>query len=315
LRPFSGNKAQKREKMMNSKGVMMTEKTRVHRLIGLFVLLCAAVPYVFYTDAARAEQTAIDAVVVKGSEPGGPYGRSVLLTDREEIHRHAELFLDNPRTVWHACGSHYELQFWSGMELVESFFYNIECGEEYERNTDAIAALMQDYDRRFRAGTVDTLHYLYIPVDRDPQTLIQDMRRDGWHVFPVGGLTARYPFITLEFTFEVGGDSRAFEEDAQTKALALLEHWPENVPRPIEYTPPEQVGSMISPRLRTRTFRSVVRFPLEANLEKIAAALASETVKAAGTRPEHYLLALICPKENRGKLKEQLKNYPITGIW
>lgn len=62
---------------------------------------------------------------------------ALLITDKKLISELEGLFSLN-KTYGHACGYHYEIEFWeSSTNKIESFPYNVEC-EEFLRNNFSI---------------------------------------------------------------------------------------------------------------------------------------------------------------------------------
>ena len=285
-------------------------------LCGIAVLLCVLVAAILPEGVAWAEPAQpadIDAVVIRSASLGlgtrGKKNGAVLLTSPAEIERHKALFLDNQQ-LQHACGYTYDLEFWSGTTVHDVIQYNIECGEEFARDTAAIASLMEQYNRQFLAGAVATIHAVQVPVDQDPQTLIQAMRQDGLSVFPVDGLYARYPSLLLSFTFQ-GKDSSTLEPGAITAMQLFLDNWPPSIPQSVTYTPASFVGGSYSQGRTQITVATTVWFPLGTDLQQIAVALATptSTVTRLNT-PEYYPIYLISPETNRRTIEKLLLHYP-----
>jgi len=289
------------------------------------VFLCILVLIVLQqnkADAKPAQHLNIDAVIIVGSELGpGPEGNKagiILITDPEAIERHKKLFFDNDQLL-HACGYNYEIDFWSGNRLYQSVPYNMDCGlEEFERNTEEIAALMQAYDQQFKAGTVDNTYSLKIPVTQDPLSLIQNMRQNGLHVFPFDGLNSRYPSLELIFTHQ-GDDSENFETNAAIETELFLKDWPENLVKPIHYALPTFYGSIYSGGEVEIDFESTVWFELGTDLDVIATAIDTdiESVKVLRmNKPEFYRLVLIItPEGGKEKLEQWLKSHPDVELF
>lgn len=267
------------------------------------------------TGSAGAQQTEtgkVDAVIVLNASMGaGTSGKrdgAILFTDSDAIARHVALFLDN-RQQPHACGYTYDIKFWSGDTLLKTVEYNSECGEEFARDTESIASLMQEYDRRFISREVETIHRLAVPVTVEPQSLMQTMRQDGLHVFLPGGPSSRYPRMEISFSLE-GKDREELEKEAQEKARQFLDNWPEDLPRPLGCRPPYSSGGMDSRGYARITVKTQVWFPLATDLKTIAAALETETrVVSRMNEPETYLLMLIHPEDSKAVIRTVLEKY------
>lgn len=279
----------------------------------VLLLLCGIVLYVWLNGGVYSrsqDHRDIDAVVIQNSYIGpGTSGKkdgAVLLTDREEVKRHADLFLNNYQAQ-HACGYNYNIEFWSGDVIIKFLGYNIDCGEEFSRDSDKIFSLMQEYDARFISGDVGTIYYLSIPVAHDPQALIQNLRKDGLAVFPFG-LYARYPSLELEFTFQ-GKSSDALEAKGKEEMQVFLDNWSKNLPQPLHHTSPSASGWIIA-EISKVTLDLTLWFALGVDLEQISDGIKADNIRIVRENtPQFYKLEVIVPKEDEGRFREVLKKY------
>lgn len=299
------------------------KKIRIQRSTGVIVLVLFFVASgLLWNNGTRTEAkelASIDAVVIRSADVGaGTSGKkdgAILLTGSKEIAEHTELFLRNPRAL-HACGYTYQIEFWSKTDLYDVIEYNIECGEEFARDTDAIASLMDAYDKKFVAEEVDTIHCIEIPVSRDPEALIHDLKRDGLHVFPIHGMNARYPYLELVFTLQGEDDHEELEKQAHADVQLFLDSWPARLPQPIERTKSDFSSVASLGRQATIEVKAFARFQLEANLDAIAAALETDTLKITATKhkPEYYFMFFISPEENKDSIAKLMVKYSDISV-
>lgn len=272
---------------------------------------------------ALAKEPNIDAVVIRGASLGegarGKKNGAILLTGAKEIARHVKLFLNNQQYSSHACGYNYEVELWSGETLVECFPYNIECGENFQRHTKAINSLLLKYDRQFRSRDVENLRYIRVSAAREPEELIQSMKNDGLRVFPARGKKyARNPSLSLGFTYHSDrGDSERIEADGKADAQRFLENWPQNLPKPVEYTPPSLLRGKSYQGKTEILLESIIRFPMDVDLQELAELAASLTGANRSvervSRPEYYYLMLITPEKSNDELAKLLTKYGLPG--
>lgn len=295
----------------------MTKNRLLDKAVNSFWLsLSVLILTVSLGNTAQSKSTkpaTIDAVIIRGASVGegasGKKNGAVLMTRPEDINRYKALFLNNYQFM-HACGYNYDVEFWSGSRLEETISYNMDCGlEEFKRDSETIAALMQSIDRQFQAGTVETIHFLKVPVTQDPTTLIRQMKQGGLHVFPFAGLNSRYPSLELTFTYS-GKDTDAFQKTAQAKSQQFLAHWPAKMPQPVEYTQPVFNGGGYSSGQAEIAFRSTVWFALETDLNAVAAVIGADHIEVSRMHtPEFYPLALIRPETDKEVISALLKPY------
>ena len=288
-------------------------------LLGLLLLCMSALPCVAapqkYDDKKFA---AITTVVVKSTSLGeGTKGKkdgAIVIQNAPEVKRLTDLLLKNEKTIHHACGYTYDIEFWQDTTLFDEIQYNLECGEEFLYNTQAISELVQSYDKHFISGDVDTRYFAEVPAEQEPKQLLQTMRADGLLAFPVGSFNTRYPFVDFTMGVEKKDSDKNYDtinEESRLQLLTFLAKWPAAMPKPLGHKAPQFSGSMSGLGLVSVDHRTEVWFPLGTDVQKIAGQLEGfgATIKNKGV-PTYYIIELICPKKERGKIANKMEKYP-----
>jgi hypothetical protein len=150
---------------------------------------------------------------------------AILITDQELIKQDEGLFIGN-RTFGHACGYHYDIQFWeSSDKLIEEFPFNQEC-EEFANNDKAIQDKMKGYIKILETKPTHFIYNLKIPVATDPELVKKSFANSNLTIFFLQGMTEH--FSSLTFTYmqvsklkEMEDKSKWDGEQNDNKQLAL----------------------------------------------------------------------------------------------
>lgn len=123
---------------------------------------------------------------------------AILITDQELIKQDEGLFIGN-RTFGHACGYHYNIQFWeSSDKLIEEFPFNQEC-EEFANNDKAIQDKMKGYIKILETKPTHFIYNLKIPVATDPDLVKKSFTNSNLAIFFLHGKAEH--FSSLTFTY------------------------------------------------------------------------------------------------------------------
>ena len=124
---------------------------------------------------------------------------ALLIEDRLEIAKNETLFFDNGR-LGHACGYHYQVQFWKNSdEIIASIPFNEDC-EEFSENNSEIWSAMNDYIHQLETAPTHYIYNLKIPVAHTTEEIKNVFNSSDLHIFFMDGELGR--FTTLAFNYD-----------------------------------------------------------------------------------------------------------------
>ncbi len=281
-------------------------------LIFLVCLVCLPVACKNIENTQKIDAILIQNALIGEDRQIGRSDAALLITDKQEIAKHKQLFFNNQQFL-HACGYSYDLQFWSDSELQKEVSYNTECGlEEFKKYTKEINVLMNKHQNTLRANPKHFIYALKIPVFADADALIQTAKKDGLSIFPLNGKDSRYPSLEIVSIYKGEGieDDRKFKKEIIASTEQLIDTINKEIPILKRHTP-----AIYSTASYNRTYECEVKAKLQFALNTDLASVA-KIIKKNGadskkiTVPEYYYLHLVDQEPDKEKIKQKIKKYP-----
>ena len=127
---------------------------------------------------------------------------ALLIDNEKKVSESEKLFLGNKRYL-HACGYHYEIQFWSSHKnLIDIFPYNQEC-EEFYRNNKKIHAFMAKHIKILETNPTHYIYNLQIPISYQPSEVFHVLNKNGIQIFFMDDTLKRYPALTFSYFHKI----------------------------------------------------------------------------------------------------------------
>lgn len=246
---------------------------------------------------------------------------AILITDQDLIKQNEGLFIGNG-TFGHACGYHYNIQFWeSSDKLIEEFPFNQEC-EEFVNNDKEIQDKMKDYIKILETKPTHFIYNLKIPVATDPDFVQNTFANSDLAVFFLNGKTNHFSSLTftymqvsklkeMEDKSKWDGEQNANKQLALTKMNFIIEEIKKvvsiNEQSKISF-PMQGFGATIEHEAKI-----TLKFSNGTDLTKV-----KEIIKNNGGRydeeknPDFYFVQLIDKTDNLNDIKKKIENYKFV---
>lgn len=125
---------------------------------------------------------------------------ALLITDKNQLQEHEQLFLGNFHNGRHGCNYNYQIQFWASTDdLVGDIPFHNGCEEFYHHNA-AVYAKMRAHIKQISTKPTHYIYNLKVPVTVDPETLKKFFAGTSLPVFFFEGKTDY--FSSLTFTYQ-----------------------------------------------------------------------------------------------------------------
>jgi hypothetical protein len=246
---------------------------------------------------------------------------AILITDVEKIKSDELLFLGN-KAISHACGYHYNIQYWdSNDQLLEEFPFNKEC-EKFINNNSEIQSLMNEYIRILENKPSHYIYNLKIRTTTDPEIVKKSFENSNLNIFFLKGKMEHLPHLV--FTYMQVSELKEMED--KTK-------WEEeqNVNRKIAINKMNSIVEEVE-KVATVKEKSKVSFPMEGfgkTIEHKAEMTmrfsksddlfkAKEIITKNGgeidqeRNPEYYYIQLVDAAENISDVKKKINKFKFV---
>ena len=247
---------------------------------------------------------------------------ALLITDTKEITDNERHFLNN-KANGHACGYHYEIQFWgSPVCQIESTPFNQEC-EEFLRNNSRIQSKMKGYIKQLETKPTHYIYNLKIAINNGPKDLLKSFENSGNHLFFMDGTSNHH--TTLEFTYLQSAPIEDLVD--QSKWQGELDENERNATNRIN----EIIDSINT--VVTIIEQSEISFPMQSfgggiiehqgavslkfkngtDLKNVKEIIERNNGKAGSEiNPQHYYVQLLHTSDNLETIKKKLKDFKIV---
>lgn len=246
---------------------------------------------------------------------------ALLISDQELIKLNEGLFFGNG-TFGHACGYHYNIQFWeSSDKLIEEYPFNQEC-EEFVKNDKAIQNKMKGYIKILETAPTHFIYNLKIPVATDPDLVKNTFTKSNLTIFFLQGKSEH--FSSLTFTYmqvsklrEMEDKSKWDSETNENKKLALSKMT--SLVNEIEKVVPIKEQSKISFPMQgfgatiEHQAQITLKFSNGTDLTKV-----KEIIKNNGGKydqeknPDFYFVQLVDKSGNLDDIKKKIESYKFV---
>ena len=157
---------------------------------------------------------------------------ALLLSDKKEVKADAEMFLAE-RRVYHKCGYHYRILFWTNTDSLFGFkSVNEEC-EVFGYKHDEAKKKLAYYVNLLETAPTHYIYSLEIPVSMKPSEVRKKLKDTKLQLFFIDGKLIRFPniYFSYRYTQFVGKDadwietvhSKECEESATKKIKELVD--------------------------------------------------------------------------------------------
>ncbi len=251
---------------------------------------------------------------------------ALLISDRKEIAANESLFLFN-KTVRHACGYHYEIQFWASSDnQISNILFNQKC-EEFLRSNSKIQSRIKAYIKHLETKPTHYIYNLQIPIAIEPINLLKSFENSDLHLFFMDRTSNRYMALSFELLQVVPIKNLAdrsklkkLEEDNAKNTIKKINTIVDSIKTIatiIEQTEVSFPMKMSGGEKIVHLGAITLRFQNGSDLKEVKKIIEKNNgIVKSETNPQYYYIQLVDTSDKLESIKERLKSYKnVTAVY